>query len=64
MDEKIIKTILKANFEKIVYVSCNPTTLARDIKLLKDQYKVKTIQPVDMFPNTHHVETVVSLIRK
>ena len=64
MDEKLIKTILKANFEKIVYVSCNPTTLARDIKLLKDQYKVKTIQPVDMFPNTHHVETVVSLIRK
>lgn len=64
IDEKLINTIIKSDFEKLVYVSCNPTTLARDIRLLKDTYKVKTIQPVDMFPHTHHVETVVVLTRK
>jgi 23S rRNA (uracil1939-C5)-methyltransferase len=64
IDEKLINTILNANFEKIVYVSCNPTTLARDIRLLKDMYKVKYVQPVDMFPHTHHVETIAVLIKR
>ena len=64
IDEKLINTILESEFEKLVYVSCNPTTLARDVRLLSEKYKVKEIQPVDMFPQTHHVETVVRLIRK
>lgn len=64
MDEKLINTILNTNFEKIVYVSCNPTTLARDVRLLKDAYKVKYVQPVDMFPHTHHVETIAVLVKK
>ncbi|HQO50447.1 MAG TPA: 23S rRNA (uracil-5-)-methyltransferase RumA, partial [Bacteroidales bacterium] len=50
--------------EKIVYVSCNPATQARDFAMLDGQYEVKAIQPVDMFPQTHHVENVVLLLRK
>ena len=64
MDQKLIDTILKTKFEKVVYVSCNPTTLARDVKLLSDAYDVKTVQPVDMFPHSHHVETVTLLTLK
>lgn len=64
IDESLINTILNTNFERIVYVSCNPTTLARDVRMLSEKYKVKVIQPVDMFPHTHHVETVVLLYHK
>jgi 23S rRNA (uracil1939-C5)-methyltransferase len=46
---------------KVVYVSCDPVTLARDLALLSDSYQVEKVQPVDMFPNTMHVETVVAL---
>ena len=45
----------------IIYVSCNPATQARDLQLLDVKYKVKAVQPVDMFPHTHHVENVVLL---
>ena len=59
---KFLKSLLTLAPERIVYVSCNPETLARDLRTLtKDGYKVKKIQPVDMFPYTGHVETVVSL---
>lgn len=64
VDQKLIDTILKTKFNKIIYVSCNPTTLARDIRLLKDIYDVKTIQPIDMFPYSHHVETIALLTIK
>ena len=47
--------------KKMVYVSCNPATLARDLKYLKDYYDIKSVSPVDMFPNSNHVETVVLL---
>ncbi|MCQ2323081.1 MAG: 23S rRNA (uracil-5-)-methyltransferase RumA, partial [Bacteroidales bacterium] len=46
---------------KIVYVSCNPATQARDLQLLNDLYSVRAVQPVDMFPHTQHVENVVLL---
>jgi 23S rRNA (uracil1939-C5)-methyltransferase len=46
---------------RVVYVSCNPATQARDLNLLSDQYQVTRIQPVDMFPHTHHIENVVQL---
>ena len=49
---------------KIVYVSCNPATQARDLNLLDEKYRVEKVQPVDMFPHTHHVENVVLLVKK
>lgn len=64
MHEEVVKTILRTAPEKIVYVSCNPATQARDIFLMSVGYEVKRIQPVDMFPHTHHVENVVLLERK
>jgi 23S rRNA (uracil1939-C5)-methyltransferase len=64
MDEEVVKTILEAAPEKVVYVSCNPATQARDLALMDELYKVTRIQPVDMFPHTHHVENVVLLERR
>ena len=61
VDEPVIDVILRAAPERIVYVSCNPATQARDLQLLDGKYKVKAVQPVDMFPHTHHVENVVLL---
>ena len=59
-----IKDILNINPTKIIYVSCEPMTLARDLKILNEKYQIKEITPVDMFPNTYHVETVTLLERK
>ena len=64
MHPDVVKTILNAVPERIVYVSCNPATQARDLQLLDVQYKVSEVQPVDMFPHTPHVENVVLLIKK
>jgi 23S rRNA (uracil1939-C5)-methyltransferase len=64
MDEDVVNAILKAEPKTIVYVSCNPATQARDLALLDIKYEVEAIQPVDMFPHTHHVENVVKLILK
>jgi len=64
MHEDVVGTILKTAPEKIVYVSCNAATQARDISLMSDNYRVEAVQPVDMFPHTHHVENVVLLRRK
>ena len=64
MHDDVIKTILFAEPDRIVYVSCNPATQARDLSLLDEKYKVERVQPVDMFPHTHHVENVVLLAKK
>lgn len=64
MHNDVIETILLASPEKIVYVSCNPATQARDLALIDEQYKVTKVQPVDMFPHTHHVENVVLLEKR
>lgn len=64
MHEDVVGVILRARPEKIVYVSCNPATQARDLELLDTEYKVVAVQPVDMFPHTHHVENVAKLIRR
>lgn len=64
MHEDVVRVILRARPEKIVYVSCNPATQARDLELLDAEYKVVAVQPVDMFPHTHHVENVAKLIRR
>lgn len=64
MHEDVIKTILAANPKRIVYVSCNSATQARDLNMLDENYRVTKMQPVDMFPHTHHVESVVCLERR
>ena len=64
MHEEVVKTILSAAPDKIVYMSCNPSTQARDVSLLSENYIVARMQPVDMFPHTHHVENVILLERK
>jgi 23S rRNA (uracil1939-C5)-methyltransferase len=64
MHPEVIKSILLASPQKIIYVSCNPATQARDINLLSQQYEITRIQPVDMFPQTCHVENLVLLERK
>ncbi len=61
MHQDVVDVILFAEPKRIVYVSCNPATQARDLQLLDGKYKVKAVQPVDMFPHTHHVENVVLL---
>ncbi len=64
MHTDVIDAMLFASPHKIVYVSCNPATQARDLSLLNEQYKVTKVQPVDMFPHTHHVENVVLLEKR
>ena len=65
LDKEVVKTIANADIEKIVYISCNPQTLARDIKRFMDKgYELKKIKAADMFPQTMHVETVVLMSRK
>ncbi len=61
MHQDVVDVILNAAPERIVYVSCNPATQARDLSLLDIKYKVDAIRPVDMFPHTQHVENVVKL---
>ncbi len=61
MHENVVQMILKVAPQKVVYVSCNPATQARDIAMMDEKYKVTRVQPVDMFPHTHHVENVVLL---
>jgi 23S rRNA (uracil1939-C5)-methyltransferase len=56
--------VLALAAQKIVYVSCNPATLARDAGLLKERYAVAEVQPVDMFPHTPHIECVARLVHK
>lgn len=62
MHERVVAQLLDAAPRKIVYVSCNPATQARDLKLLAERYEVRRIQPVDMFPHTQHVENVAELV--
>ena len=64
MHKDVVETLLKAAPERIVYVSCNSATQARDIQLMEADYKVMAVQAVDMFPHTHHVESIVLLQRK
>ena len=64
MHEKLVRKILDMEAPTVVYVSCNPATQARDLALLDEKYAVTKVQPVDMFPHTHHIENVVQLKRK
>jgi 23S rRNA (uracil1939-C5)-methyltransferase len=64
MHEKVIQQLLSIAPEKIVYISCNPATQARDIALLAEKYEIKAVQPFDMFPQTQHVENIVLMVRQ
>lgn len=64
MHEDVVNVILNARPERIVYVSCNPATQARDLAIMDSLYRVEEVQPVDMFPHTHHVENVVRMTRR
>lgn len=61
MHEKLVQQLMKIQAPRIVYVSCNPATQARDLHLLHEQYQIEKLQPVDMFPHTHHIENVALL---
>ena len=63
LDNTTIKNILKVSPKRVVYISCNPATLVRDLKMLEEQYEISEIQPVDMFPFTSHVECVTVMDR-
>ena len=64
LDDLMLETILRSRIKKIVYVSCNPATLGKNLAILQDKYKIEKITPVDMFPQTAHVESVTVLTRK
>jgi 23S rRNA (uracil1939-C5)-methyltransferase len=64
MDKAVCEVLLRAEPYRIVYVSCNPGTQARDLEILSEKYVVEAVAPVDMFPHTFHVENVVSLVLK
>jgi 23S rRNA (uracil1939-C5)-methyltransferase len=61
MHEDVVKKIVEIGAKRVVYVSCNPATQARDLALMDEKYKVIRVKPVDMFPHTQHVENVVLL---
>jgi 23S rRNA (uracil1939-C5)-methyltransferase len=64
MHKDVTKQVLAILPERIVYVSCNPATLARDLVLLKEAYQVREVQPVDLFPHTYHIESVAKLVKR
>ena len=64
LDNTTVQNILKVQPQKVVYISCNPATMVRDLKLLEEKYNICKIQPVDMFPYTSHIETVTLLTLK
>ena len=64
MHPAVVKMLLKLKAPRLVYVSCNPATQARDIQLLSELYQVDKVRPVDMFPHTHHIESVALLSLK
>ena len=64
MHKNVVKQILDMAPAKIIYVSCNPATMARDLGMMKDNYKVLEVQPIDMFPHTYHIESVARIERK
>jgi 23S rRNA (uracil1939-C5)-methyltransferase len=64
MHKDVVKQTLALRPDRIVYVSCNPSTLARDLGLLKEAYRILEVQPVDLFPHTYHIESVARLVSR
>ena len=63
MHKDVVKQVLQLGVERIIYVSCNPATLARDLGMMQDVYRPLEVQPVDMFPHTYHIEAVAKLVK-
>ncbi|HNJ72273.1 MAG TPA: 23S rRNA (uracil(1939)-C(5))-methyltransferase RlmD, partial [bacterium] len=64
LHEDVIRSVMRLGPDKIVYVSCNPSTQARDLALMQADYTIERIQPVDMFPHTYHIENIVQMRKK
>jgi len=64
LSSDLVENLMRVHPERVVYTSCNPATLARDLSLLAPQYRIEAVQPVDMFPQTHHIECVAALVRR
>ena len=64
LEKEALNSINSSKVEKMIYISCNPSTLARDLKILSDSFSIESITPVDLFPNTHHVEALVLMTRE
>lgn len=64
LDDAMLECILKSKIKTIIYISCNPATLGKNLSVLQSRYRVEVVQPYDMFPHTAHVETVIKLIRR
>lgn len=64
LDDAMLDCILRSKIKNIVYVSCNPATLGKNLAVLQNRYRVERIQPIDMFPNTSHIESICLLVRK
>ena len=62
--KEVLESVISAGADSIIYLSCNPATLARDLAILKEDYKICEITPFDFFPRTRHVESVVCLTRR
>ena len=63
MHKDVVKQILESGVERVIYVSCNPATMARDLGMMKEIYRPVEVQPVDMFPHTYHIEAVAKLVK-
>ena len=61
---RLLEHLLEISPKRIIYVSCNPTTQARDLTILKEKYNILEVSPVDMFPHTYHIETITKLEKK
>ena len=64
MHKDVVRRVLAMLPEKIIYVSCNPAALARDVAMMSEQYRLEEVQPVDLFPHTYHIESVSKLIKQ
>ncbi len=64
MHKDVLSKVMELGTERVIYVSCNPATLARDLGTMRQAYAVVGIQPVDMFPHTYHVEAIAKLMRR
>jgi 23S rRNA (uracil1939-C5)-methyltransferase len=64
IDPKTVKRVIRLGARRIIYISCNPATLARDLNTIKEQYTIESVVPVDMFPHTAHIESVTTLVRR
>ena len=63
MHQNLVASLMQLEPKEIVYVSCNPATQARDLNIMKEKYRIVSCQPVDMFPQTYHIENIVKLMK-